>query len=1206
MKRTNDRNCRICPLTFDKRKTHRSLQSLFVAVCLLLFPALDVFGQEVPAYDEIPVFLEVPHVGGGEIDAVIKGDEVFLPVTDLFDFLKIRNIPSPDLELITGFFLNQDATYRIERAGNEIQYNGKKYQLDPGDLIRTGTNLYLRSPYFGKIFGLDCIFSFRNLSVKVETQLELPVIREMRQEELRNNLSRLKGEEKADTIIDRTYQMFQFGMADWSVISTQQVKGPAETRLNLSLGSIIAGGEATASLNYNSSEPFTEKQQQYLWRYVNNQNPFLSQIMAGKINTQATSSIYNPVVGVKLSNTPITFRRSFGSYTLSDNTEPNWIVELYVNNVLVDYTKADASGFFTFEVPLVYGSSLVKLKFYGPWGEEKTSERNISIPFSFIPKNTVEYNISAGMVEDSLFSRFSRTQVNYGLSRGVTIGGGYEYLSSVTSGPWMPFITGSFRLAPNLILYGDFTYSVRAKGSLTYRLPSNIQFDLNYTKYDREQTAINFNYFEERRASVSVPIRFKQFSAYNRMSVNQLVLPSSKYTTAEWLLSGSLFGVNTNITTYGLFIGNSTPYIYSNLALSYRFASGFRIIPQAQYGFSDMDLLSFKVGLEKKLLKHAFLNLSYEQNFKSNLRLAELAFRYDFSFAQAGISARRSDRNTTLVQYARGSIIRDRRTKYLGTDKRTNVGRGGITILAYLDQNANGTREAGEPKAYGLNLRSSSGRIERIESDTTIRIFGLEPYTNCFIEFDISNFDNIAWRLKKRTMSVVVDPNILKLIEVPISVVGEASGTVMINRDGEIEELSRMIVNFYTSDKKRIGSTLTEFDGYFSFFGLSPGSYYVQIDSSQLRKLKMNASPDSIPFMVTANLEGDYIDGLDFVVGMIPDDQDAAQTALPESVVEITTKDTTYIEIHEVVQEVLTDTVDSYAIQLGAFTRKSYARAFKNKLAALIDRDIEIIVEDGFYKVRILGFETREEVDEYLPLLSDNGVKKMWVINLKGMRKQMMLMTVTDSITAVVEIRTDMQNPEDRSDLHIQLGAFRDSARAEAFKSQLSGSISQPVIIVKEYGFYKVRIAGFTMPEERNAMIPRLNELGYDKIWVLPYDTALYETKTEVPVENVIETETDSSSVVPDKVDTEEMISAPVVEEPRFSIQAGVFRNLTEAKRAQRRIENKLGMEVIIIEEFDYARVIIPGFYKREDTYKYYPELVGLGYDNIRVIEKVK
>ncbi|MCD6598295.1 MAG: SPOR domain-containing protein, partial [Bacteroidales bacterium] len=995
-----------------------SIKFFIIFICLFTFlPGITSFAQEETAYDEISVFLNVRNVGSGEIDAVIKGSEVYLPVTDLFDFLKIRNIPSPGLETITGFFINQEASYSIDRIKNQIQYGNKSFKLETGDLIRTETNLFLRSSFYGQIFGLNCIFDFRNLSVTVNTKLELPIIREMRQAEMRENLNRLKGEVKADTIIGRSYPMFHFGMADWSVIATEQINGQAETRLNLTLGAIIAGGETTVSLNYNSREPFTEKQQYYLWRRVNNDNKFVKQVMAGKVFTHATSSIFDPVVGVQVTNTPTTFRKSFGSYTLNDKTEPGWMVELYVNNVLVDFVKADAAGFYSFQVPLVYGNSLVRLKFYGPWGEERVSERNISIPFNFLPKKKLEYYVNAGIVEDTLFSRFSRSSVNYGLSRGVTIGAGYEYLSSVSSGPMMPFANASFRLAPNLLLSTEFTYGVRAKGSLSYRLRSNIQFDLNYTKYAKGQTAINFNYLEERKVAISVPIRIKKFSAYTRLTVNQLVLPTTLYTTGEWLLSGSLWGVSTNLTTYALFIGNTSPTVYSNLALSFRFPGNITVTPQIQYGFTDNGLQTGRIRLEKRVIQNGYLNLSYEKSFMSDFYVGEIGFRYDFKFAQSGFSTRRTNKYTTLVQHARGSFISDRKTRYNTTDNRANVGKGGITVLPFIDINANGTRDAGEPKAYGLSLRASSGRIERIDNDTTIRIFNLEPYADCFIELEQSGFDNISWTLKNKTMSVAVDPNMLKLIEIPIYVVGEASGMVTIDKgEGEPLGLARVIVNFYNSDQKLSGRTLTEQDGYFSYFGLAPGTFTVRLDTAQMRKLSMISTPDSINFDITANIEGDFIDGLDFNIKM------KSEEKLVTPGMKVTKRDTTYVVVHEVIQEVTTSSTDAYIIQLGAFKRKSNANAYRKKLAAILGREVEIIIENGFYKVRIMGFETREEVDTFVNILHKNGVNEMWVITLRGVQKFMVIKTVHDTIHGVIETLPDGQTRIMHENLVIQVG----------------------------------------------------------------------------------------------------------------------------------------------------------------------------------------
>ncbi|MCK7531375.1 MAG: hypothetical protein MZV63_10225 [Marinilabiliales bacterium] len=129
----------------------------------------------------------------------------------------------------------------------------------------------------------------------------------------------------------------------------------------------------------------------------------------------------------------------------------------------------------------------------------RVREQNINIPFNFLPVKTLEYTASAGIVEDSIGSRFSRANVNYGVTRSLTIGAGVEYLSSVLSGPAMPFVNTSIRITNNLLLSGEYTYGVGAKGTFSYRLPSNIQLDLYYTWYDKNQKAISYNTWKKER-----------------------------------------------------------------------------------------------------------------------------------------------------------------------------------------------------------------------------------------------------------------------------------------------------------------------------------------------------------------------------------------------------------------------------------------------------------------------------------------------------------------------------------------------------------------------------------------------------------------------------------------------------------------------------------------------------------------------------------
>jgi len=850
------------------RKKYKSLIWRY-AWCLSLFIFLTpqtIVAQTEPEYEEISVFLMVQRVGGIEVPAMYMKEQVYLPVQEIFNFLKIKNVASPTCDSIGGFYINPDTPYVVDQFHNRIRFGKRVIQTKPDDMIRTETCLYLRSFFFGEVFGLDCTFNFRSLSVILNTKIELPVIRDMRLEFMRTNIIKMKGEVKADTMIPRSNHLFRFGAADWSLTANQEIGGEIQSRLTLGLGAVIAGGEAKVNLQYSAGQPFVEKYQQYLWRLVNNDRKVFRQISAGKIATQATSSLFNPVLGVQVSNAPTTYRRSFGTYTLSDYTEPDWSVELYVNNVLVDYKKADASGFFTFEVPLMYGSTIVLLRFYGTFGEERSKQQNINIPYNFLPAKEFQYSASAGMVEDSLHSLFSKVNANYGLGRSMAIGGGMEYLSSVTSGSFMPFVNTSVRLGSNLLFSGEYTYGVRGKGILNYRTSKNFQVELNYTRYDRNQKAINFNYLEERKASVSFPIKSRKFSIYSRISLSQNIMQHTKYSSADWLLSGVVFGVSTNLTTYAMLADLSNPYVYSNLSLGVRLPGKLLFRPQAQFEYTGMKLMLVKGEVEKQFLKRGYLNVSYEYNFKTSLQNIQVGFRYEFSFAQTSFNYRKSNAISTFSESASGSLLVDRKTKFIGASSRTSIGKGGIVLMPFLDRNGNGKYDKGESKVLGLKININGGRVEQSKRDSVIRVFDLEPYMGYLIELNSFSFDNIAWQMRMKNVRVMVDPDQFKLVEIPITIMGEAAGMVYQKGiDGDVG-YGRITVCFYRSDGKYFAKTLTEPDGYFSFLGLPAGSYIARIDTAQMRKLNMKATPEGIPFTLKGGRDGDVKDGLDFVI----------------------------------------------------------------------------------------------------------------------------------------------------------------------------------------------------------------------------------------------------------------------------------------------------------------------------------------------------
>jgi hypothetical protein len=76
----------------------------------------------------------------------------------------------------------------------------------------------------------------------------------------------------------------------------------------------------------------------------------------------------------------------------------------------------------------------------------------------------------------------------------------------------------------------------------------------------------------------------------------------------------------------------------------------------------------------------------------------------------------------------------------------------------------------------------------------------------------------------------------------------------------------RVIVCFYRNDTTLVARTITEPGGYFSYLGLSPGSYSVRIDTVQLGKLQMISVPSGIPVSINRSIDGDVVDGLEFVL----------------------------------------------------------------------------------------------------------------------------------------------------------------------------------------------------------------------------------------------------------------------------------------------------------------------------------------------------
>jgi hypothetical protein len=823
----------------------------------------DIPSGEAPDMEEVSVTLCASNIGNYELRAVIYRDEAFIPISELFTFLGIMNTPSLSGDSISGFFADEEKRYLIDATTHRIKFQDNVFEVGSAAFILRSDKLLLSAKYFEQVFGLECAFHFRSLSISVQSKIELPAIRELRNREMRKNIRRLTGEVQADTTYPRSFPIFFPGVLDWSVYSTQ-ARGTTTTRGTFALGSAMLGGDTRAALHLTSSAPVTVQDVSFLWQYVNDDNTVLRQVFLGQIPVNRIATMYRPILGAQFTNAPKKLRKSFGSYPVDDVTVPGWIVELYINDVLVDYTKADATGSVHFDVPLVYGSSAVKLRYCGPYGEERIREQNFTIPFSFLPPGEMEYNAAAGVIEDGSMNPFLRADMKFGLTRFFTAGGGVEYVTKDTTKGTIPFVNASLALAPSLMLSAEYAHGVSFQSAVQWSLPSSFRCEAQYRLYAQRQTMINTSYLDELRASMWWSISASGFSVQPRLSVSRLRFAEDQYTAMDAAFALNTFGVNANITHTAILVQRGSAIVMGTAHIALRLPLEIQARPGLVYDYSQHSFTSLRCALDRRVMSKGLVQISYEYNPNSGSSMVTAGISYDLPFARLGTSGSENDGHVSASQAFSGSLSYDKAARRIDASLMSSVGRGALQIRTFLDVNGNGQRDLDETGVKGVNARVSNGRVELDTTDSTLRVYDLEAYTKCLIELVDAGFERAAWQMKKKSISVSVIPNQTQTIDVPVSVCGEAEGDVLRHDASKNKGAARITICFFSEDSTLFAKALTEDDGTFSYLGFAPGTYLAKPDPRQLAKLGLRSEPAERRFTIRATRDGDLFSELHF------------------------------------------------------------------------------------------------------------------------------------------------------------------------------------------------------------------------------------------------------------------------------------------------------------------------------------------------------
>jgi hypothetical protein len=811
------------------------------------------------------------------VTALYVEPTTYLPLGDIFRLLKINSKFDKTLEKMEGFYLTQVRTYEINFRMGTARVDTATFILRPGEFVRSAFDIYVTPSVLERLFGLHFDIDMGRLTLSLETEEELPIIAERNRERQQKiiesqNITRAK----YPLLFSRTRYSLNGGFLDYSLTSASTKKYQSYG-YDLRGGGIVAGGDLTLSANgnYTASLPSSTTMEGQ-WHYVSDITPYITTIRAGFVT--ADGLFPHSFKGIQISNEPMQIRTMYQSYVVEKKIFPNWTVELYINESLAGVTQADGLGNFRFVIPLTYGTTNYSLRMYGPTGEVIEDRQRIQIPFSFIPAGEVNYTINAGTLREN-HNRFTQASVTAGLTSWLTSRAGIEFIEDTLYAKPLGSLSLSSWLNKNYIFTVDAAPNVLYRADISAVYASQVSAGISATRHEKNEYYNPAHILTESQATMSLPLMLAPTSITYRLQANR---QNYEHSATTFFMTGA--------TTSYKQINGTIEYRYSELkAESYSSTREpvlsstilYSLIPHGKitsltnsillgssfiYNFERKKADELRFDLSSNVTSSGRVQFSYTRDFVRNQYIASMQFVYEFPFTRSTTTASLDAGDASVIQNVRGTVGYDSRQQTFHPHNLESVGLSALTMRMFVDRNGDGVYDSGEQTINDVSIKLGQAAFIEMGDSGVTRIRRLMPYTRYTIDIVESSISNPLWVPKAYSFSVITDPNIYKPIDVPFYVTGVLDGSVLMQTGITVEAVPGIEVHVQSVDDKYHKNIRVFADGSFYQMGVPPGNYIAYVDSTQLGILGASCDPPIRLFNVRVTAEGDYIEGMKFLL----------------------------------------------------------------------------------------------------------------------------------------------------------------------------------------------------------------------------------------------------------------------------------------------------------------------------------------------------
>lgn len=809
---------------------------------------------------------------------------ILLPLGELARQLELIVEVDPDAGRAGGFVRGDQRPFRVDLEARTLRCNGQVTRLDAHELRVDGPEVYLEVRRLGQCLELDLQVDTGALTLNVRALEPLPM-QERRARE--SQAAALKGMNPDDLAaverVEPHHRLLGLHFSD-TAVEARWWETPESTGSDLRYSSLLTGDLlGLEAVIYGSGS--TGAGSQGVFRATLGRTDPDARLL-GPLRARSVAAGSVPVAGIAnvsraspagwgglLHNRRLTQVAGFDRFSLQGDLPQGWDVELYFNGTLIGYQRADAEGRYSFDdLSLIYGANEFRLVFHGPQGQVREEIRRFLLDDVLARPGELLYQLAAH--EDDLGRQRALAQFDLGLSRHFSLTAGWTHLPLL--GAPQTYTFGGLRAALGPMFWNlDLVHSEQGR---LYEIGTRL-----------------------RLGAVAVGLRHARaeqfvsdyYPAYTDPLVQRNQLRLDGTLRMAWLppLSMALdlqqdqreSGLRDYIASHR--IGSHIRGTSLSHQLRWSEIEGVRAVDGAlQVGRRMLGVgLRGQVNYQVDPPDQVTAVSLYADRYVARGYLAYGAVSRGFLERQTRYTV---GLNKIIGHYAYGltagyatqdelilglqffvSTGRDPARGEWRFDAQPGADTGAVSARAYLDANANGLQDAGEPLLPGIGFLVDGAR-RPMRTDATGPTFlpQLPVHRHVRIELDPQTLEDPQWRAGQSALSTFLHPGHVESLAFPVVMTSEIDGTVFGAERGRRRGVGGVELELYDRQGRLWGRTMTAADGFYVMPGVPAGEYLLVSP----RHIQQQLRRDTGLRLLRIPANGDFVSGIDFDLTRVP------------------------------------------------------------------------------------------------------------------------------------------------------------------------------------------------------------------------------------------------------------------------------------------------------------------------------------------------